>query len=105
MYENAAHELDTIMAITLGRSSSSVGAGESFQTHIEALRTINKLSEEADELSDSADFFDSLVTWRCLGEDVDESDSQIVALREEANRARQRVDELVNITLKKCSTV
>ncbi len=103
MFENVAHEIDIIMAITLGHlSSGSAEGGVSFQEHIKRLCTVTNLREEADDMADSADFYDSLVTWRCLEEDVDEDDLQIQNLREEARRTRPRAQELVIIAISKC---
>ncbi len=60
-FENTAHKIDSIMATTLGHlSSGSAEGGVSFQEHIKRLRTVTNLREEAGDMADSVDFYDSL---------------------------------------------
>ena len=97
MFEDAAHEIDTLMAISLGHmSSGTIPPGTHFQEHVQRLREVTRLKEQADELEDEGDFYDSLLTWRTVGSDLDVDDAQIQAIREEAYRVREKAQQLVN---------
>ena len=56
------------------------------------------LHTDADELEDEADFFDSLVIWNSLDEEVDEDDANIHALRQQAAEASRKAEELLSIS-------
>ena len=86
------------MALTIARTSSgNPSSGAQFQEQIEQLRTIDKLWQEADDLEDEGDFYDSVARWSALAEDTSEDDPQIEAMREESRKAREKAEELANI--------
>ena len=69
---------------------------------------MTRLTEEADELLEHAEFLDSLASWNLLSSDVDlegedeenitPDNSNIFMLRREAKDARQKAAEIVMIT-------
>ena len=100
-FEDSVHQLDVLIAYTQSSSSSRVQTGGiAFQQHVESLREIKRLYEEADKLDDEADFFDDLATWAAL--DQEEEDPNIESLREQARDLRGRAEDLVNFTLLPC---
>ena len=99
MLEDSAHNIDVLMAI--GQSSvntSPTAGGEQYRGYLANLSKIATLHTNADELEDEADFFDSLVIWNSLNEDVDEDDDNIHALRQQAAEARRKAEEQVSIS-------
>ena len=90
LFESAVHEVDTLMAYSIAHTSSGhiPPSGSVFEEQVKQLRKIDRLCQEADDLEDEADFYESVSTWSALGEDAD--DDQIEAMRGEACKARER---------------
>lgn len=109
LLENAAHELDVMIAQALGRKTQQLQElRQDFVQHVGVLRRIAALTEEANEESDHADFLDSICGWAVLSSESVTEDLQIAAMREEARSSRRKADELVSLdmhTIAECSEV
>ena len=89
LFEAAVHEVDTLMAYSIAHTLSGhiPHSGSVFQEQVEQLHKIDQLRQEADDLEDEADFYESVSTWSTLDEDADVD--QIEAMRGEACKARE----------------
>ncbi len=96
LLEEAAHELDLLIAITLGRDPSQQqhSLPGTFQEYVQLHRTATAVTEEVNELSDHADFCDSLAHWSLLDAEGEEQSPQVQALRLEAQEARKSAEEM-----------
>jgi len=101
LLEAAAHELDTLIAITIGRDPSQHQPDKhEFGEYIQALQKVSALREEINDLFDHADFCDCLAHWNLLDSEEDKPDPRTEALRKEAKEARQKAEKLVNLHIK-----
>ena len=90
--------MDILIATALGRHPTQYQPlPHTFREYVQVLQNITKLSEEADELHDHADFCESLAHWNILNNE-DDADPNVEALRLEAREARQKADKLVRFT-------
>ncbi len=97
LLEKAAHELDVLIAMALGRKTQQPQElRQAFVQHIEVLRSISALTKEANEAMDHADFLDSISSWTVLSSESETEDPQVAAMREEARSSRRKADELVS---------
>jgi len=72
LLEAAAHELDILIAITIGRDPSQHQPNQhEFGEYIQSLQTVSALREEIDDLFDHADFCDCLAHWNLLDSEDD----------------------------------
>ena len=99
MFEDSAHHLDVLIATQVGHESSSTDLqdGTEFQRYIDRLQPLTRLTEQANEVADQIDFYESLVTWNTLrgeGEDEDE-DPTVAAMREEIETLKTKAAEMV----------
>ena len=101
LFEDAAHQLDVLIATGLGhsRSSTQLQDGTQFRRHIEAMQTVSTLTEKKNEFEDEAEFYESLLTWTTLsGQDQDEDeDQEIAAMRREIEILKEKAAEMVNV--------
>ena len=99
LFEDAAHQLDVLIATGLGhsRSSTQLQDGTQFHRHIEAMQTVTTLIEKVNELEAEAEFYESLLTWTTLsGQDQDEDeDPDIAAMRREIELLKKKAAEMV----------
>lgn len=96
----SAHELDLLIATTLGRDPShQYTLPSTFQQYVQIHQQVAALTEEANELADHADFCDSLANWNLLEAEGDEKGSDIQALQSEAREARKKAEEMVQYLL------
>ena len=90
--------MDILIATVLGHHPTQYQPlPHTFREYVQVLQNITKLSEEADELHDHADFCESLAHWNILNNE-DDADPNVEALRLEAREARQKADKLVQFT-------
>jgi len=76
--------LDILIATVLGRHPTQYQPlPHTFREYVQVLQNITKLSKEADELHDHADFCKSLAHWNILNNE-DDADPNVEALRLEA---------------------
>ncbi len=102
MLEEAAHQVDVLIAFGQGRTTSSTDSGGvQFREYIAKQQKISALYQQADQLEDEADFFDELAMLNGCAENVDEANVQ--ALANEALQLRQRAQQLVYIIISKIS--
>ena len=96
LLEAAAHELDILIAITIGRDPSHHQPDQhEFGEYVRELQKISALREEVDDLFDHADFCDCLAHWNLLDSEEEKPDPHTEALRKEAREARQKAEKLV----------
>ena len=82
-------------------SSTVPSGGNEYRAHVDNLRQVAGLFQQADELEDEADFYEDLITWAALDQDEEgDSDSQLESLREQARDTRRRAAYLVRIEQK-----
>ena len=68
LFENSAHQLDILIATTLGHTRDEHQTLQySFSQYVE----VPQLTEEADEPLEHAVFLDSLASWNLLSSDVE----------------------------------
>ena len=75
--------------------STPLQPGTGFQQYIGDLQRITRLTEQANELDDEAEFYESLVTWNTLRGEEEDEDPAIAEMKKEIDAIKKKAADMV----------